>query len=87
MSQKVDHVVLKLTSIKNLLDKDINFVQILKAKTLKELEYEEMAQRHFELMSKEESIGLSERPYNHPQDHIWRYFVELASKMKGKVTK
>ncbi len=90
VAKHLTSLVQKFTSLRNILDRDHHIIHHLKAQTLKEVDNEEMAQRLFDSMMKHGgpgSISVAERPFYHPNDYIWKYFMELSSALEVKVTK
>ena len=49
-----------------------------------------MSNRLFETMMKHGgpgAVGVAERPFHHPHDYIWRYFVDLATTLESKMVR
>jgi hypothetical protein len=90
ITKQLESTVYKLSSVKNLLDRNMHLVHILKQNTTKEMDHEEMANRLFDSMMKHGgpgSVGVAERPFYHPQDYITHYFAELCLSLEKRLNK
>ena len=73
-----------------MLERDQHAVQQLKAQSATEFEHYSTTNRLFESMMKNGgpgAVGVSERPFYHPADYVWKYFCELAAAMEKKFAK